>query len=258
MVVFPAVDIKGGHCVRLLQGRPEADTQYYEEPLRAARHWLQEGARTLHVVDLDGALSESNQNAGCVRDMLRELPIPVQVGGGLRSLADVTDILEFGAARAVVGTRAVTEPEWTVDLCRRFPGRIVIALDVREGEVAVKGWREGAGVRAEELARRFGEGSPAAFLYTDISRDGMLTHPNFEAVEALLGVTDVPVIASGGVSQLEDIQRLGECGADAVIVGKALYENRFTLGEALEVARGFTSRLPRQPGALRERGQHSA
>jgi phosphoribosylformimino-5-aminoimidazole carboxamide ribotide isomerase len=253
MVVFPAVDIKGGKCVRLLQGRPEAGTEYYEQPTQAALHWQQEGARALHVVDLDAALSESGENVRCVRDILQSLSIPAEVGGGLRSLESVEEMLEVGAARVVVGTRAAAEPEWAVALCRAMPGRIVIAVDARDGEVAVKGWREGAGVSVEELARRLEEGRPAAFLYTDVRRDGMMSRPHFEGVEALLRATSVPVIASGGVGSLEDVQRLGECGADAVIVGKALYENRFTLAEALEVADAFPSRLPVRPVELDER-----
>ena len=247
MIVFPAVDIKGGKCVRLLQGRPEARTEYYEEPQQAALHWQQEGARALHVVDLDAALSESGENAGCVRDILQALSIPVEVGGGLRLQEDIEEMLEAGAARVVVGTRAAAEPEWAVALCRGLPGRIVIAVDARDGEVAVKGWREGAGVSVEDLARRLEGGAPAAFLYTDVKRDGMMSRPHFEGVEALLRATSVPVIASGGVGSLEDVRRLGECGADAVIVGKALYENRFTLAEALEVADAFRSRLRVRP-----------
>ena len=255
MVVFPAVDIKGGKCVRLLQGRPEAGKEYYAEPQEAALHWQEEGARALHVVDLDGALSESGENARCVLDILQELSIPVQVGGGLRSREDVERILEAGAARAVVGTRAATEPDWAVELCRALPGRIVIAVDARDGNIAIKGWQESTGVSVEELASRLEEGLPAAFLYTDVSRDGMLSRPHFEGVEALLHATCVPVIASGGVSSLDDIRRLGECGADAVIVGKALYENRFALAEAMEAGQAFSSRLSARPDELNERNR---
>jgi len=247
MVVLPAVDVQGGRCVRLLQGKPEQSKTYYEQPWEAALHWQQLGARALHVVDLDGALSESGANRSCIVDILSKVEIPVEVGGGLRSDEAVGSVLEAGAARAVVGTRAAVEPEWAVDLCRRLPGRIVIALDARDGKVTVKGWQQDAGLSVVELARRLEEGAPAAFLYTDVARDGMLTRPHFEGTEALIGATAVPVIASGGVSSVEDVRRLGECGADAVIVGKALYEGRIELAGALEAARAFPSRLSREP-----------
>ncbi len=247
MIVFPAVDIKGGRCVRLLQGRPEKSKQYYEEPREAALHWQELGAVALHLVDLDGALSQSGENRRCVQEVLGGLGIPVQVGGGLRSLDDVECLLEAGAARVVVGTRAATEPQWALELCRRLPGRIVVALDAREGVVAIRGWRESAGLRVEELARRLEEGPPAAFLYTDVVRDGMLSQPHFEGVRHLVRASAVPVIASGGVSSAEDVRRVGECGADAVIVGKALYEGRIELAEAQEAARPFHSRLAPDP-----------
>ncbi len=262
MIVFPAVDLKGGRCVRLRQGRPEESNQYYEKPLDAALHWQELGAEALHVVDLDGALGRADepvrtpaaQNRRCIGEILHALAIPVQVGGGLRSLEDVEDILAAGAARAIIGTRAATSPEWAVQLCGRFPGRIVIALDALEGRIAIRGWQEGTDLSVQQLARRLAEGAPAAFLYTDISRDGMLTRPHFEGVKSLLGATSVPVIASGGVSSLEDIRRLGECGADAVIVGKALYENRLTLPEAIAVGSAFGSRLSVRPEDARGRG----
>jgi len=248
MIVFPAVDIKDGRCVRLMQGRPEASKEYYESPLEAALHWQREGARALHVVDLDGALGKKSGNRRHIAEIIAGLSIPVQVGGGLRSVEDIQWALDSMAARAVIGTRAALEPGWASEVCRRFAGRIVIALDAREGKVVIKGWQEEAGLSVEELARRLEEGAPAAFLYTDVSRDGMLTRPNFGGLQALLSAVSVPVIASGGVSSLDDIRQLGECGADAVIVGKALYEKRFTLGEAMEAAAAFTSRLtPRLP-----------
>ena len=252
MLVYPAVDIARGRCVRLVQGRPEKEKVYYEDPAEAAEHWQGLGARALHVVDLDGALARAGGGegaAGPVREILERLDIPVQVAGGLRSRQAVLRALDAGAARAVVGTRAVKEPDWAVELCRQQPGRIVIALDALEGRVAIEGWQEVVGQGPVELARRLAEGRPAAFLYTDVSRDGMLNRPNFEAVEELLGAVRIPVIAAGGVASLEDIRELGRCGADAVIVGKALYEGRFALPEALEAAAGHPSRLtPAPPG----------
>jgi phosphoribosylformimino-5-aminoimidazole carboxamide ribotide isomerase len=247
MIVLPAVDIKGGRCVRLLQGRPQDSTEYYASPLEAALHWQSQGARALHVVDLDGALSESAENWPHVAEILRALRIPVEVGGGLRERPAVERVLAAGAARAVVGTRAVTDPQWTAQVCAAMPGRIVIALDARDGEVTVRGWQQGAGVKVEELARRLAQAGPAAFLYTDVARDGMLTRPHFDGVRRLVRAGPVPVIASGGVAELDDIRRLGECGADAAIVGKALYEKRFGLHEALAAADAFGSRLAPDP-----------
>jgi len=243
MLVYPAIDIAKGRCVRLLQGNPEREKVYYESPVQAARHWREAGAQVLHVVDLDGALAGGGRNAEPVQQILDGSGLPVQVAGGLRDRAAVEQVLEAGAARAVVGTRAARDPAWAVKLCLALPGRIVIAVDALEGRVAIEGWKELTSVGPVELAQRLAEGLPAAYLYTDVSRDGMLTRPNFRGVQDLLESVQVPVIASGGVAELDDIRRLGECGADAVIVGKALYEERFTLPEALEVAGGYPSRL---------------
>lgn len=248
MLVYPAVDIAKGKCVRLLQGRPEDQTVYYESPLSAALHWQEQGASALHVVDLDGALGQPGAGAGPVCKILEGVKIPVQVAGGLRDTEAVERSLEAGAARAVVGTRAVTDPEWAIELCRRLPDRVVIALDAREGRVAVEGWQETVNASPVELAERLAEGSPAAFLYTDVGRDGMLTHPNFKGLEEMRAAVEVPIIASGGVASTHDIRLLGACGADAVVVGKALYEEMLSLAEALEMASRYPSRLSAAPG----------
>ncbi|MGD2174763.1 MAG: 1-(5-phosphoribosyl)-5-[(5-phosphoribosylamino)methylideneamino]imidazole-4-carboxamide isomerase [Candidatus Brocadiaceae bacterium] len=246
MLVYPAVDIARGRCVRLLQGRPEDETVYHSSPAEAALHWQQLGAEALHVVDLDGALA-SGSNAGPVEQILQRVAVPVQVAGGLRSEEAVERVLNAGAARAVVGTRAVREPEWAMQLCRELPGRVVIAVDAREGHVAVEGWQELADVGPIELALRLAEAEPAAFLYTDVARDGMLSRPNFGAVERLLDAVEVPVIASGGVASVEDVQRLGQSGADAVVIGKALYEGLLELPAAREAASEYPSRLSPSP-----------
>ncbi len=247
MLVFPAVDIARGRCVRLLQGRPADETVYFERPADAALHWQDAGARALHVVDLDGALARATRNAAPVQEILQSVRMPVQVAGGLRSTEAVERALAAGAVRAVVGTQAVRDPDWAADLCRAHPGRIAIAVDAREGRVAIEGWQELAEMGPVELAKQLAEGAPAAFLYTDVSRDGMLTRPHFEGVERLLAATEVPVIASGGVASIEDVERLGECGADAVIIGKALYERKFTLAQAQEAAERYPSRLEPAP-----------
>jgi len=246
MLVFPAVDVKQGRCVRLQKGDPDAETVYEQEPWKAARRWAEEGAEALHVVDLDGALGSRNNRVE-IHELLRRVSIPVEIGGGLRDEEAVRSILHAGAARVVVGTRAVEEPEWAISLTERFPDRIVVALDARDGSVAVEGWQKTSDVEATELARSLAEGEPAAFLYTDVSRDGMLSHPNFEAVAEMTDSVSVPVIASGGVSSEEDIRRVGEVGADAVVVGKALYEDRLTLSEAMRAAEPFEGNLSARP-----------
>jgi phosphoribosylformimino-5-aminoimidazole carboxamide ribotide isomerase len=245
------VDIARGRCVRLLQGDPGREKVYYDDPCEAALHWQELGAEALHVVDLDGALGRGEPTAddvaGPVARLLAAARLPVQVAGGLRSGRAVRAALAAGAARAVVGTRAVKDLDWAGRLCDELPGRIVIALDARAGRVAVEGWQDVVAEGPVELARRLAAAGPAAFLYTDVSRDGMLSRPHFEGVVELLNAVPTPVMASGGVASLDDIRALGECGADAVVVGKALYEGRFTLPEALEAAAPFASRLRPAP-----------
>ena len=252
MLVYPAIDIAGGKCVRLLQGRPDQATVYHDRPVEAALHWQQLGARALHVVDLDATLGRSpagEANADAIEEIIDVARVPVQVAGGLRSETAVERALNAGAARAVVGTRAVREPEWAVELCRLWPDRIVIALDARDGRVAVEGWQKLVEAGPVELARRLEEAGPAALLYTDIGRDGMLSRPNFEVTRELLAAVRTPVIASGGVASLDDVRRLGECGADAVVIGKALYEGHVALPEAIEAARDYPSRLQPEPAS---------
>jgi phosphoribosylformimino-5-aminoimidazole carboxamide ribotide isomerase len=247
MIVFPAVDIRQGRCVRLHQGKPATAQTYFKKPWQAAVHWQHQGARALHVVDLDGALGGSQENSEAIASIFRNVDVPVQVGGGLRTTEAVESMFDAGAARIVVGTRAVLDREWTAELCERFPGRIIIALDAKEGVVTVNGWQKSANRGVEELATELEDYGPAAILYTDVTRDGMLTRPHFEGVSQLLATVNVPVIASGGVSDIDDVKRLAECGADGVIVGKALYEGRIKLKDALEVAEQVPTRLSLEP-----------
>lgn len=251
MILFPAVDIQEGRCVRLLQGKPEEEKVYFSEPWRAAIHWENEGALALHVVDLDAAL-DKGKNTNQIEEILSRVSIPLQVGGGIRDRERVEEILGLGTDRVVVGTKAVEDPDWAAAICESFEDRVVIALDAREGKVAVEGWQKTSEVGVVELARKLEEAEPAAFLYTDVHRDGMLTSPHFEGVEELIEATEVPVIASGGVSSVDDVKRLGECGADAVIVGKALYEEEFDLSAAMEIAELYPGRLsPKTEGSGR-------
>ncbi len=243
MIVFPAVDIKKGCCVRLQKGKPDTAVKYFEKPWKAARQWEISGAQWLHVVNLDGALTQSLDSNDAVTELITKSNLKIQLGGGVRSHSDINKALNAGVEKVVVGTKAVKDPEWTITQCQKHPGKIVVALDAQGDYVSVEGWQANSNVTILDLARKLQSGPPAAYLYTDVERDGMLSQPNFDGVERLLNETHIPVIASGGVSCLEDIKQLGNIGADGVITGKALYENKFRLEEALDIASLYTSRL---------------
>ncbi len=243
MIVFPAVDIKNGRCVRLLKGRPETAKEYVDRPWKAALQWEEAGAEWIHVVDLDGALSQSSENSPAVKELMEKTSVGIQFGGGIRNGEDIEKAIGAGARRVVLGTSAVKYPDWTIKQCLARPGQIVIALDAVGGVVSIEGWQESSGVKVKDLAKKLQAGRPAAFLYTDVERDGMLSSSDFDGVRKLLDYTDIPVIASGGVSSLEDIIKLGEAGADGVITGKALYEGKLKLEDALDAAGEFDSRL---------------
>lgn len=236
MIVLPAVDIKSGRCVRLVKGDPRRETVYEADPLAAALRWRDEGSAYLHCVDLDGAISGASGNAEHIKRIIAESGMKVEVAGGIRSDEDVARWVDLGAHLVVLGTRAVQDPDAAAALCRRYPGRIVIAVDAREGLVSTHGWTETSAVTAVELAQRLAPAGPAAFLYTDIDRDGTLTQPNFETTRALIEAVPTPVIASGGVSALDDVEECGRIGAGAVIIGKALYDGAIALPDALAAA----------------------
>ena len=238
MIIIPAVDIKDGCCVRLRQGVMEDQTVYSREPVSAALSWEQQGAELLHVVDLDGAVSGNPVNLEPIRQILQTVKIPVQVGGGLRDLEAMESYLAIGASRVVLGTAAVRNPDLLQEACSRFPGRIVVAIDSRDGRVAVEGWQEVSEQSSMELIKELEKVSPAALLVTDIRRDGMLTGPNLPALRAVLEATPIPVIASGGVSSLKDIEDLLSIrGLYGAVIGKALYEGRLKLREAVGLTR---------------------
>jgi phosphoribosylformimino-5-aminoimidazole carboxamide ribotide isomerase len=233
--VIPAIDLRGGQLVRLAQGDYARETLYDPQPERVARRFAQAGVARLHVVDLDGARDGSSANSRVIRAILAAAsPVPVQVGGGLRSLALVTALLEAGADRAVIGTAALEQPALLREAAIRHPGRIVLALDARKGQVAVRGWREDSRRSVEEVLADFEDLPLAAVLHTDIERDGMLTGPNLDATLALARQTRIPVIASGGVATLEDLLRLARTRVIAgVVLGRALYEGAIDLPQAL-------------------------
>ncbi len=240
MIIFPAIDIKDGLCVRLMQGDPERVTVYGRDPAGVALRWQEEGAEWLHVVDLDGAFSQTPRNREAIVSILNAVSIPVQVGGGIRRLATIEDYLGLGLGRVILGTAALREPQLLEEACRRFPGRVALGIDARDGWVAIEGWKETTRQDAIGLVRSFSHLDLAAVIYTDIHRDGMQSGVNVQATRSLLEATDFPVIASGGVATLKDVEALLELvplGLLGVITGRAIYDGTLVLREALSLAR---------------------
>ena len=241
MIIFPAIDMRQGRCVRLLQGRAEQETVYFEDPVAVAQRWEAEGAAWLHLVDLDGAMSEASQNREIARRIFKALRIPVQFGGGLRTLQDLEEVLGAGATRVVVGTAAVQHPDFLAKALQRFGERVVVGIDARNGCVATHGWNQVGSLEAVAFAQSLARSGVQRVVYTDISKDGMLAGPNLEASKRLAVESHLKVVASGGVASLDDLRALSSLesiGIEGVIVGKALYERRFTLKEAIAVGRG--------------------
>lgn len=236
MLIIPAIDLKNGQCVRLRQGRMDDDTVFSDDPVGMAGAFVTQGARRLHLVDLDGAFAGEPVNDGVVKAICEAYPaVPVQVGGGIRSHAQATAYLQAGVSWVIIGTQAVRDPGFVVSLCGSYPGRIIVGLDARDGKVAVEGWAEASEMHALTLAKRFEAIGVAAIVYTDISRDGMMQGVNAEATGELANAVDIPVIASGGVSSLDDIELLGKLegrGVAGAIVGRALYEGSIDLAAA--------------------------
>ncbi len=234
--VYPAIDIRGGKCVRLIQGDYARETVYHEHPAEAARAWQEQGAQWIHLVDLDGAKAGHPVNDALIGEIARSVKIPVQVGGGLRTMDDVERLLSLGVARVIIGTAAIEDAAFVQAALRRYAERIAIGIDARDGFVATRGWLETSEVKAEHLAVRLAEQGAQTFIYTDISRDGMMGGPNVEAIVRLAQLSGQSVIASGGVSRYEDLARLAGHAAEGVsgaIVGKALYTGDIRLDRAL-------------------------
>ncbi len=238
MLLIPAIDIKGGKCVRLRQGRMDDATVFADDPLDMARRWADAGATRLHVVDLDGAVAGRPVSAGIVRRITEALPdLEVQIGGGIRDEETVEAYLDAGVEYVIVGTKAVKAPHFVGDLCVEFPGRVIVGLDARDGKVAVDGWSKLSNHDVIDLAQQFERDGVVAIIYTDIGRDGMMQGVNVEATRALAQAIAVPVIASGGVSSMDDIRHLYDLEADGVtgaIIGRALYEGSIDLAECRE------------------------
>jgi phosphoribosylformimino-5-aminoimidazole carboxamide ribotide isomerase len=237
VLILPAIDLRGGQCVRLRQGDYAQETVFDADPAAVARRWVEQGATWLHIVDLDGARAGQPINGASVRAIV-QAGVPCQLGGGIRTEADLNEVFGWGVQRVVLGTRALQDADWCATMCRQFPGRVALGIDARDGRVATEGWLHTSDISALALARRSASWPPAAIVYTDIHKDGMLSGPNLEATAALAATVAVPVIASGGVSSLTDIARLAGHGLAGCIVGRALYEGRLDLPTAIRVADG--------------------
>lgn len=234
MIIIPAIDLRGGRCVRLLQGRFDAETVYGDNPAAMAERWQSEGAVRLHVVDLDGAADGAPRNRDAVAAILKTVRIPVQVGGGLRDVATIETYVALGADRVVLGTRAALDPPFLRDVCARFPGKVVVAIDARDGRVAIRGWLEATDRAALDVAREASAAGAASLLYTDIRRDGTQEGPNLDALAAVAAATPTPVIASGGVATAEHVRSLTRIpGVEAAIMGQALYRGTLSLRDAM-------------------------
>mgnify|MGYP005751670069 FL=1 len=239
MLLIPAIDLKDGKCVRLRQGRMEDDTVFSDDPLAMARHWVERGARRLHLVDLNGAFAGEPVNGGIVKAIAREFPrLPIQIGGGIRSPEIIEAYLEAGVQWLIIGTKAVREPEFVGEMCKRFPGHIIVGLDAKDGMVATDGWANVTDVNVIELAKRFEGDGVSSIVYTDISRDGMLQGVNVDATVRLAESMSIPVIASGGITNLDDVRNLcavAASGIEGAITGRAIYEGTldFAAGQQL-------------------------
>lgn len=239
MLVIPAIDLKGGRCVRLRQGRMDDETVFSDEPHLMALHWWRSGARRLHVVDLDGAVGGEPANGDAIKRIVDSIPVPVQLGGGIRNFSALETYFDLGVRFAILGTAVHQDPAFVTEACRRYPGRIILGIDAKGRKVAVEGWTRELEVSPADLARRFEGAGAAALVYTDILKDGMQSGPNIEATRSLAAAVNIPVIASGGICDLADVRALAELKRDGVIgmiTGRALYEGTLDLAQALAAA----------------------
>jgi len=240
MIIIPAVDIKNGRCVRLLQGRKDEETIFSNDPVEMAIKWDEEGAELIHVIDLDGAFEKSPQNLNSIKKIIKSVKADVQVGGGVRDKKIIKMFIDLGAKRVIIGTEAIKNPKLVKDACKEFPGRIVVGIDARNGMVAIEGWTETTKIKAVDLAKQFEDCGVAAINFTDIYRDGMQTGPNIKETMIIAESVSIPVVASGGVSTIEDIKKLIQLekfGVTGIITGRALYSKKLNLKEAIELTK---------------------
>lgn len=242
MIIYPAIDLKDGQCVRLVQGKVENKTVYSSDPAAMAASFQEQGAQWLHVVDLDGAFRGQPQNLQAIKQIAGRINIPFQVGGGLRSLEDIAAVLEIGASRVIIGTRAVTSPQFVEKLLKEFgPDKIILGLDAKDGLVAIEGWVEKSSLDALVFGKQMHSMGVKTAVFTDVSRDGLLQGPNLDFTRTMAEQTGLSIIASGGVSSVENIKNLREIesqGVSGAIIGKALYDGKITIREALDAAKG--------------------
>ena len=237
LTIYPAIDMRGGNCVRLLQGDYDKETIYGDSPFDMAKRFAADGAEWIHMVDLDGAKDGHRVNDSFVIEAAKQLNVKVQIGGGIRSEEDILHYLENGITRVIIGSIAVSNPQFAIEMIQKYGKQIVVGIDAKNGYVATHGWLTTSEVKAVELSKRFADAGAETFIFTDIATDGTLSGPNIAAVCEMAEVTGKTVIASGGVSSLADLRALHTEGVKGAIVGKALYENRFTLKEALDEVR---------------------
>jgi phosphoribosylformimino-5-aminoimidazole carboxamide ribotide isomerase len=240
MIIIPAVDIKNGKCVRLVQGRKEDETIFSDDPAAMAQRWAQAGAELIHVIDLDGAFEKSPQNFDAIKKIVETVDAPIQLGGGIRNEQTVRRFLDMGVERLIIGTEAIHHPEFVERISKSYPGRIIVGIDARQGLVAIEGWTETTRIKAVDLAKRFENCGLAAVNFTDIYRDGTQTGPNIEETRRLAEAIDIPVVASGGVATLQDIYNLlplEAVGVAGIITGKALYSGTLDFEAALRAVK---------------------
>ncbi|MEX2139693.1 MAG: 1-(5-phosphoribosyl)-5-[(5-phosphoribosylamino)methylideneamino]imidazole-4-carboxamide isomerase [Pirellulales bacterium] len=237
MQVWPAIDLRAGKCVRLQQGDYGRETVFGDDPAAMARHWVDQGAECLHLVDLDGAKAGRPANLDSVRAILKAVRVPCELGGGIRDEDTIASLLDLGLSRLVIGTKALREPDWFRRVCRKFPGKLVLGLDARKGRVATDGWLETSDTSAIELAQQFDDNPLAAIIYTDIATDGMLAGPNLTATREMKASVRLPIIASGGVTTADDVRQLAALGVAGCIIGRSLYEGKLSLKDALAAVR---------------------
>jgi phosphoribosylformimino-5-aminoimidazole carboxamide ribotide isomerase len=244
MIIIPAVDIKNGRCVRLLQGRKDEETVFSDDPAKMAMKFEEKGAELIHVIDLDGAFSKSPQNLNSIRKIIASVKTDVQVGGGIRDKKTIRMFIDLGVKRVIIGTEAIKNPELVKDACQEFPGQIVVGIDSRKGMVAIEGWTETTKIEALDLAKQFEDCGVAAINFTDIYRDGMQTGPNLEETKIIAQNVSIPVIASGGVSSIDDIKNLIELnkfGVTGIITGRALYSGNLDLKQAIKLTNNIST-----------------
>lgn len=240
MLIFPAIDLRGGRCVRLKQGDYSRETVFGDDPLELAERWIAQGCEILHLVDLDGAKQGRPVNRDAVTRIVKKVKVPCQLGGGIRNDFDLDEVFSWGVQRAVIGTRALQDPNWVRDVIARYPNQIVLGLDAREGKVATHGWLETSESSAITVAKQFEDVPLAGIVFTDISRDGMLNGPNVQALDEMARAVIHPVIASGGITTLQDIQKLLEHDLAGAIIGRALYEGQLDLRDVLALVRSHS------------------